>query len=80
MKKSKVSAKKNKSEQISPESALRFLEDMRVMSSQIDEPTVAISLRVPENILRSLKLKAKADGKKYQSLMIEYLRKGLLEK
>lgn len=50
------------------------------MSSQIDEPTVAISLRVPENILRSLKLKAKAEGKKYQSLMIEYLRKGLLEK
>lgn len=49
------------------------------MSSQIDEPTVAISLRVPENILRSIKLKAKADGKKYQSLMIEYLRKGLLE-
>lgn len=79
MKKSKASSKE-KSQKISPESALRFLEDMRVMSSQIDEPTVAISLRVPENILRSLKLKAKADGKKYQSLMIEYLRKGLLEK
>lgn len=34
--------KKNKS--ITPEEAVQFLEDMRIMSSQIDEPTVAISL------------------------------------
>jgi len=34
------------------------------MSSQIDEPTVAISLRVPGNILQAIKLRAKADGKK----------------
>ncbi len=49
------------------------------MSSEIDEPTVLISLRVPGNILRSIKLKAKADGKKYQSLMVEYLRRGVRE-
>ena len=66
-----------KSETISPEEAIRFLEDIRIMASEIDEPTVAISLRVPENILRAIKLKAKADGKKYQSLMVEYLRVGL---
>lgn len=70
------SSKKIKSE-IAPEEAVRFLEDIRLMSAQIDEPTVAISLRVPGNILRALKLKAKSDGKKYQSLIIEYLRKGL---
>lgn len=68
---------KPKSASISPEEALRFLEDIRTMASNIDEPTVLISLRVPGNILRSIKLMAKADGKKYQSLMIEYLRKGL---
>lgn len=71
-----VSTKKNISS-MTPEEAVCFLEDIRLMSSEIDEPTVSISLRVPANILRSLKLKAKADGKKYQSLMIEYLRNGL---
>ena len=65
------------SKDITPEEAVRFLEDIRLMSSEIDEATVSISLRVPGNILRSIKLKAKADGKKYQSLMIDYLRKGL---
>ena len=49
------------------------------MSMDLDEPTVAISLRVPGNILRSIKLKAKSDGKKYQSLIVEYLRKGIKE-
>lgn len=65
---------------ITPEEAIRFLEDIRLMTSEIDEPTVAISLRVPGNILRAIKLKAKSDGKKYQSLIVEYLRKGLREK
>ncbi len=78
MKKNKPS--KSKTPNISPEEAVRFLEDIRLMSSQIDEPTIAISLRVPGNILRTLKLKAKADGKKYQSLVIEYIRQGLLTK
>ena len=59
---------------------LRFLEGMRLMMSDIDEPTVAISLRVPGNILRALKTTAKADGQKYQALMIEYLRRGLQKK
>ncbi len=78
--------KKNKKEAttlpraISPEEAVRFLDDFRKMSHDIDEPTVAISLRVPANILRLLKLKAKAEGRKYQSIMIEYLRLGLREK
>jgi len=78
MKKNKP-RKKSRTSQITPEEALRFLEDIRKMSSEIDEPTVLISLRVPGNILRSIKLKAKADGKKYQSLMVEYLRRGLRE-
>lgn len=64
---------------IKPEDAVQFLEDIRNMSSHVDEPSVAISIRIPGNILRSLKLKAKAEGKKYQSLMIDYVRKGLLK-
>lgn len=62
---------------ISPGQALQFLEDMRVLYSAKDEPTRAISLRVPENLLRLLKTRAALEGKKYQSLMIEILRKGL---
>lgn len=65
--------------EIKPEEAVQFLEDIRNMSSHVDEPSVAISIRIPGNILRSLKLKAKAEGKKYQSLMIDYVRKGLLK-
>ena len=68
---------KNKKTGISPEEAVQFLEDMRNLSSDIDEPTIAISLRVPGNILRAVKLKAKAEKKKYQSVMIEYIRQGL---
>lgn len=68
------------SPKVSPEEALRFLEDIRIMASEIDEPTVTISLRIPANILRSVKTKAKANGKKYQSLLVEYLRNGLREK
>lgn len=68
---------KNKRSEITPEEAIQFLEDIRNLSYNIDEPTVAISLRVPANILRALKLKAKAEKKKYQSIMIECLRQGL---
>ncbi len=62
---------------VSPEQAVRFLEDIRLLTSERDEPTVAISLRVPENILRAVKLMAKSNGKKYQSMIIEFIRKGL---
>ncbi len=71
------SKKKIKSLTISPEEAVRFLEDIRVMASDINESTIAISLRVPANVLRSVKTKAKSEGKKYQSLIVEYIRKGL---
>lgn len=79
MRKNKGLVRSQKTE-ISPEEALQFLEDIRTMTSEMDEPTVAISLRVPGNILRAIKLRAKADGKKYQSLLIEYLRKGLRDR
>lgn len=68
---------KTQSTKITPEQALQFLEDIRAVSQEIDEPTKAISLRVPANLLRATKLKAKAENKKYQSLIIDYLRKGL---
>ena len=72
----KVSRNK-RMEAITPDEAVLFIEGLREMVSDRDEPTTAISIRVPGNILRVLKLKAKSDGKKYQSLIIEYIRSGL---
>lgn len=69
--------KKKPIRDLTPEEALRFLEDIRVLQTEKDEASTAISIRVPENILRAIRLKAKSEGKKYQSLMIEYLRRGL---
>lgn len=66
--------------QVTPKQAVQFLEDFRLLYSSKDEPTQAISLRVPGNLLRMLKTKASSDGKKYQSLMIELLREGLKTK
>ena len=65
---------------VPPEEALRFLEDFRTMAGDQDEPTQAISLRVPANILRAVKTTAKMEGKKYQSLIVEYIRQGLKER
>ena len=69
----KTKAKNN----ITPEEAIDFLESMRQISEERDELTKLISLRVPENILKTLKLKAKANHQKYQSLIIHYIRQGL---
>ncbi len=57
--------------------ALQFLEDIRVLYSSKDEPTQAISLRIPANVLRLLKTRAASEGKKYQSLIIQILRESL---
>ena len=62
---------------VTPLQALQFLEDVRVLYSSMDEATSAISLRVPENILRLLKTRAAVEGKKYQSLIIQILRESL---
>lgn len=71
---------KSQDQRISPEAALQFLEDIRTMYKDIDEPSVAISIRIPANVLRAVKLKAKANGKKYQSLIVESLRESLRNK
>lgn len=67
----------NMKNEITPLQAVQFLESMRKLAEEKDEPTVMISLRIPGNILKILKNKAKLENKKYQSLLIEILRKGL---
>lgn len=72
--------KKNKTthqSEITPEQAIEFLESIRNLQSDKDEKTELISIRVPQNLLKTLKTKAKIENKKYQSIIINYIRKGL---
>ncbi len=62
---------------IAPEEAVEFIESFKLMIAEQDEPTVAISVRIPGNVLRTLKTTARLQGKKYQSLLVEYVRDGL---
>lgn len=70
--------KKNKAQvdhvRISPKEALEFIDSYQKMLADQDEPTQSISLRVPGNLLRALKIKAKSENKKYQSMIIEMIR------
>jgi predicted DNA binding CopG/RHH family protein len=73
----KTKSKKQPNAEISPLQTVKFLEDMRKLSANTNEATVPISLRVPANLLRALKTRAKIDGKAYQSLIISLIRTGL---
>lgn len=68
---------KKSSSQVSPKEALEFLESVRLMAEGADEPTVQISIRIPANILRAVKIQAKSENRKYQSLIVSFIRKGL---
>lgn len=57
---------------------LKFLEDFRLLHAGGERGrSKLISLRLPENLLRIFKMKAEAQGKRYQTkikeLMTEYL-------
>jgi predicted DNA binding CopG/RHH family protein len=66
-----------KTKEISPDEALDFLDAFQKMLADQDEPSTAISLRVPANILRSFKTLAKAQDRPYQRMMIQALREYL---
>lgn len=69
--------RKSKNQSITPEQALEFLESFHQMQAGQDEPTTPISLRVPGNILKAYKALALAEGRPYQSMMIQALREYL---
>ena len=66
-----------KSRPVSIEEGLQFLEDIQRLPYELDEPTKPISLRIPQNILRAVKIKARLEKRKYQSLIVEFIRAGL---
>lgn len=69
-----------KTKESSIHEGLVFIDSFQKMLADKDDKTTAISLRIPKNILTALKFKAKADNKKYQSLIVEYIRRGLKDK
>jgi len=68
---------KKSNKNISPEVALEFLESMRTLNSKIDTEKKMISIRIPQNLLDAVKLKAQVENKKYQSLIVESIRRYL---
>ena len=69
--------KSNSKKEKEIEEGLQFIESFQKMLADQDEKTIAISLRIPKNILTALKFKAQAKKKKYQSLLVDYVRQGL---
>lgn len=62
------------------EMAIEFLDQIRRIPEDKDEKTQLISVRVPQNLLRALKLKAQFDNRKYQSMIVQFIRQGLSKK
>lgn len=67
-----------KKNRIAPEEALKFLENMRTLNKKIDGPKKPISIRIPENILEAIKIKANLENRKYQNLIVDIVREYLV--
>jgi len=76
LKKIKSKIEKNQ-HTINPEQAIEFLESMRTLHEDKDEKTELISIRIPQNLLKALKLKSSVENRKYQSIIVNYIRLGL---
>ena len=64
---------------VTPEQAIDFLESFRDLQAGRDLAKKAISIRVPENLLKSFKARANFEKRPYQTIMIEALREFLLQ-
>jgi predicted DNA binding CopG/RHH family protein len=63
---------------VTPDEALEFLESYKLVMQGADGPTQQISIRIPSNILSFMRVRAKSERKKYQSLIVDVLRKEIL--
>ncbi len=59
--------------------ALEFIEDYKKLVFQKDEPTQAISVRIPGQLLRMLKTEAESKGLGYQTYLVQILRQHFLK-
>ena len=64
---------------LTPEQILQFLEDYRLLhASQQEGASKLISLKVPEHLLRSFRMKSEAEGVAYQTQIKNLIREWLL--
>jgi len=60
---------------LTPDQILEFLEQFKnVVSASKPSKSKLISMKVPEDLLNSFKLKAKSEGRPYQSVIKELMR------
>ena len=64
---------------INPDKALEFLEEMRTLNQRQHQPKKLISIRIPENFIRMLKVKAHLEKRKYQNLIVQAIEEFLLK-
>ncbi len=66
-----------RSKNLTPTQIAEFLEEFRLMHGTVETKSKLISIRVPEHLLNSFKLKCKANRIPYQSkikeLMVQWL-------
>lgn len=61
--------------QLTPEQIVSFLDDFaKIASSAEKSESQLISMKVPKNLLNVFKLRAKQEGKPYQSLIKQLMR------
>lgn len=63
------------SKKMNPEEVCQFLADYQELMFGVEQTSTLISIRIPDNILRAVKQKSQLAGKKYQSQIVELLRK-----
>lgn len=58
---------------LSPDQIAQFLEDFRLMNQQ-EGKSKLISIKIPENLLRSFRIKCELSGSRYQTQIKELMR------
>lgn len=64
---------------LSKDEIARFLDEFQAVANGDEGPRKLISVRVPEKILNLFKERAKRDGWRYQTLLIDLMRKWVAE-
>ncbi len=60
--------------ELSVEEKFDFIENFRLMHSQVKSPSKLISIKIPEHLLEAFKQKAKLEGVAYQTQIKELMK------
>ena len=65
------------SKKLTPTEVAQFLEEFRLMHAQTADHSKLISIRIPESLLKSFKIKCKASNTPYQTMIKELMKNWL---